>query len=169
MPPYWTECAMQTFFKGTNVKYFEVNSGMHRRNDLDALIDSVLEEANRRDEEWRLRLNNIEETNIVAKTPWLTRTGWEKTFLRKDMKSLLKLTEKPEEHEEELRQVWNSVSRMMESCWKGVENISDRNWDLILFWLNSAHPDKANTKPFRLDKRDNTVDRSVIFKVSTDG
>jgi hypothetical protein len=113
-------------------------------------------------------LNHVEETNIVTKTPWLTRTRWEKTFLGRNMDILVKLTGKPEEHEEGLKEIWNSGSRVMQSCWESVEDISIRGWDLILFWLNSVDSSKANTTPFRLDKRTSTVDRFIIFQDSTD-
>ena len=155
---------MQTFFKGKYIKYFEVNLGMHRKNDLDTLIDSILEEANQREEDWRLTLNDIKETDIVTKTPWLIRTRWEKTFLGQEMKVLVKLTEKPESYEQDLMEVWKSVARIIEKCWKGVDNIADRGWDLILFWLNSVDSNKANSKPFRLEKKDNTINKSKIYK-----
>jgi len=155
----WTQCALQTFFQGIHIKYFEVNLEVHQKADWNASMDSTLEEADKRDEEWRLSLNEIKETDIVTKSPWLNRTRWEKTFLGQDMKALIQLTEKPGDNEYEIIEIWKSVSRVIEKCWKGVDDIFDRNWDLILFWLNSPIIGKANSKPFRLDKRDKTVQR----------
>ena len=45
-----------------------------------------------------------------------------------------------------------------------MNNIADRGWDLILFWLNSVDSNKANSKPFRLEKKDNTINKSKIYK-----
>ena len=162
-PPIWTKCAMQTFFKGSNTKFFEVNLGMHGRIGLEGLIDSVLDEANKRDTEWRLSLGHVTESNVVTKSPWLSRTGWERKFLGKDMKTLVQLTERPKEDEEGLSEIWLSVSRVIKACWKGADDISDRGWDLILFWLNSSDRSKADSKPFRLEKREQTVDRFLML------
>ena len=58
---------------------------MHHRSNLDALINSVLEEANQREEDWHLILNDIKETDIVCKegsseeqrTRGIGKDGWE--------------------------------------------------------------------------------------------
>ena len=126
---------------------------------LDVLLNDILEEANRREEEYCLTLNTVMESHIVTKSPWLLRTGWEKKFKGKDMKVLIKLTEKPEENEGEVFRVWQSGLRVIERCWEGVEDISDRGWNLILFWLNSSNREKAESTPFRLTTHDKTVDR----------
>ena len=69
-------------------------------------MNDILEEANRRDEEYSLTLNHVMESHIVTKSPWLLRTGWEKIFKGKNMKILNKLTEKLEENSESGRVVY---------------------------------------------------------------
>ena len=162
-PPMWEKCSMQTFFKGNHIKYFEVKAETQDEVNLDTLLDDLLEEADRLDEEYNLTLNQIKETNIVTKTPWLNRTGWEKKFKGKDMEVLAKLTEKPKVNEVQMSRLWQSTSRVIKKCWTGAQDISDRNWDLILFWLNSAHSEKAELSPFNLTTRDQTIERYMIF------
>src|SRR5437764_1478912 len=77
------------------------------------------------------------------------------------MKVLNELTKKPEESEGEIFRVWQSGLRVVQKCWKGVDDISDRGWNLILFWLNSSNPEKAESTPFRLTTQDKTVDKYI--------
>ena len=73
------------------------------------------------------------------------------------MKVLNKLTEKPVDSEREVFRVWQSGLRVVEKCWKGVDDISDRDWNFILFWLNSSNREKAESTPFHLTTQDNTL------------
>ena len=83
------------------------------------------------------------------------------------MRVLNKLTEKPEESEGGVFRVWQSGLRMIQKCWNGVDDISDRGWNLILFWLNSSNREKAESTLFRLTTQDKTVDKYFdIFKIS---
>ena len=163
----WKKCAVQTFFQGVHRKYFEVDVERQQQFGLNILLNDILEEANQRDKEYSLTLNHVMESHIVTKSPWLLRTGWEKKFKGKDMTVLNKLTEKPEESEGGVFRVWQSGLRMIQKCWNGVDDISDRGWNLILFWLNSSNGEKAESTPFRLTIQDKTVDKYFdIFKIS---
>lgn len=157
-PPMWTDCSIQTFFKGQNIKYFEVNVEKHERIGLDELLEDILEEADRLDQEHCLTLSKVMDTHIVTKTPWLIRTGWERKFRGKDMKVLHKLTEKPDVKDHEVMRIWQSGSRLIDKAWKGVEDITERGWDLILFWLNSSKCEEPHPIPFRSETRDKTVE-----------
>ena len=166
-PIIWKKCAVQTFFQGVHRKYFEVDVERQQQFGLNILLNDILEEANQRDKEYSLTLNHVIESHIVTKSPWLLRTGWEKKFKGKDMRVLNKLTEKPEESEGGVFRVWQSGLRMIQKCWNGVDDISDRGWNLILFWLNSSNGEKAESTPFRLTIQDKTVDKYFdIFKIS---
>jgi hypothetical protein len=112
-PPMWEKCAMQTFFQGKYVKYFEVYVEESETTGLDLLLENVLKQADKRDEEYRFNLNHVKKTNIVTKSPWLSRTRWEKKFMGRDMEVLFKLTEKPEEREGQICRVWKSTSRVI--------------------------------------------------------
>ena len=160
-PIMWKNCAVQTFFQGVYRKFFEVDVERQQRFSLDILLNDILEEANRRDEEHSLTLNHVTESHLVTKSPWDLRTDWEKRFKGKDMKVLNELTKKHEENEGEIFRVWQSGLRVVQKCWKGVDDISDRGWNLILFWLNSSNPEKAASTPFRLTTQDKTVDRYI--------
>ena len=160
-PIMWKNCAVQTFFQGVHRKFFEVDVERQQRFGLDILLNDILEEANRRDEEHSLTLNHVMESHLVTKSPWDLRTDWEKRFKGKDMKVLNELTKKPEESEGEIFRVWQSGLRVVQKCWKGVDDISDRGWNLILFWLNSSNPEKAESTPFRLTTQDKTVDKYI--------
>jgi hypothetical protein len=155
----WQECAMQTFFQGSNVKYFEVKVRTQETVELDVLLRNMLNLADKRDEEHEFNLNHVKKTNIVTKTPWLLRTRWEKKFEGRNMAILTKLTEKPEKSEGQICRLWSGGSRVIQRCWTGVENIADRGWDLILFWLNSSNPEKADSTPFNLAKKDKTIEK----------
>jgi len=158
-PIMWKKCAVQTFFQGVHRKFFEVDMEKQQQFSLDILLKDILEEAKCRDEEYRLTLNHVQESHIVTRSPWLLRTDWEKKFKGKDMEILIKLTEKPEENEGEVFRVWQSGLRVIERCWEGIGDISDRGWNLILFWLNSSNGEKAESTPFRLTTQDKTVNR----------
>jgi hypothetical protein len=69
------------------------------------------------------------------------------------------MTEKPEKVEGQICRLWSGGSRVIKRCWTGVENIADRGWDLILFWLNSSNPEKADSTPFNLAKKDKTIEK----------
>jgi len=161
--PMWEKCAMQTFFQGVHRKYFEVEIEKQRRFDLNILLDSMLREVDEQDEEYNHTLNHVTRSHIVTKSPWLLRTDWEKKFEGKDMKTLIKLTEIPDKNEGEILRLWESGSRFIHRCWKGAEDISNRGWNLILFWLNSSNREKANVIPFRLTTQEKTVVKYVII------
>src|SRR5204863_3488171 len=117
-PIMWKKCAVQTFFQGVQRKFFEVDVEKQQRFSLDILLNDILEEANRRDEEHSLTLNHVMESHLVTKSPWDLRTDWERRFKGKDMKVLNELTKKPEESEGEIFRVWQSGLRVVQKCWK---------------------------------------------------
>src|SRR5437667_12017332 len=84
------------FFQVVQRKYFEVDVERQQQFGLNILLNDIFEEANQRDKEYSLTLNHVMESHIVTKSPWLLRTGWEKKFKGKDMRVLIKLTEKRE-------------------------------------------------------------------------
>ena len=69
-PIMWKKCAVQTFFQGVHRKFFEVDVERQQRLNLDILLNDVLKEACRRDEEYSLTLNHVMDSHIVTKSPW---------------------------------------------------------------------------------------------------
>jgi hypothetical protein len=122
---------------------------------LDVLIQQLLDEAEVRRNKSQARMYEVYDRNIPQElTPWLRRTGWIHRFDGKNMKvlhDLLKYTTNDDSSErEKLQLVCNSVDRIIEKCWTGVKDLEDRNWRLILYWLNTAKWDEQNQSPFRI-------------------
>ena len=102
----------------------------------------------------------IHDRNVLQElTPWLRRTGWMTRFDGKNMKILHDLIAEPkrvpENPEDRLRLVWESVSRVMSNCWEGVKDCVSRDWNLILHWLASASKTEQSQSPFSvyMDKK----------------
>src|SRR5271154_7367921 len=122
---------------------------------IDVLIQQLLDEAEARSNAAQRRMYEIHDRNIPQElNPWLGRTGWIERFDGKDMKVLHDLLEQPKSNpqslEDKLRLVWNSVARLIEKCWMGVRDLANRNWRLVLYWLNSAKKDEQNQSPFKV-------------------
>ena len=120
----------------------------------DVLIQELVNEAEAKRDAAQRRMYEIHDRNIPQEsTLWLNRTGWIRRFDGKNMKVLHDLLEQPKSNpqnsEDKLRLVWTSVLRIIEKCWAGVRDLEDRNWRLILYWLNSAKKDAQNQSPFK--------------------
>jgi hypothetical protein len=68
-------------------------------------------------------------------------------FKGRDMETLLNVIRSPDENEQGLRLVWESVARVIKRCIEGVNDVEDRAWDLIPFWLNSSLLNEPDSKP----------------------
>ena len=71
------------------------------------------------------------------------------------MNEIVKKSWKSTKEEASLRGIWKSVKRVMNRCEKGVRDCADRNWSLILFWLNSCEDNKADIRSFNIDVKSN--------------
>ena len=123
----------------------------------DILIQELLDKVEARMAEAQKRLYEIHDKKIPQElTPWLRRTGWVQRFDNMDMKVLHDLLEPPKPKLEsqnpgdKLHLVWDSVVRVIEKCWMGVRDVENRNWRLILYWLNSAEKDAQSQSPFKI-------------------
>ena len=174
----WSRRYIQTFFPNKKRKYFSVNVTCQDDDDeldldddddanpydenatssLDRLLEASLEETERREEERRRDINIVQdETLLVKMTPWLRRTRWPKVFKGRDMETLVNAIRSPDENEQGLQLVWESVARVMKRCIEGVNDVEDRAWDLIPFWLNSLVLNESDSKPFRTYITDGSV------------
>ena len=64
-----------------------------------ALINDLVQAAAKGDEEFERKMDEVYDPSIMALTPWLRRTGWTRTFKKKDMKVLHELKVKPSNFE----------------------------------------------------------------------
>src|SRR5947207_14400831 len=87
----------------------------------------------------------------MDKSPWMRRTRWLRDFAGRGMNEIVKKSWKSTKEEASLRGIWKSVKRVMNRCEKGVRDCADRNWSLILFWLNSCEDNKADIRLFNID------------------
>ena len=69
-------------------------------------------------------------------------------FIGQNMKGLYKLTSMKVNAEPELALVKSSISRVIECCLNGVNDLDIREWNEIQFWLRSHEKDKPSFKPF---------------------
>jgi len=124
---------------------------------IDHYIQQMLKEASDYDKEKEEKLSVVtDKVNKVDMTPWMRRTGWIQRFSGRDMDTLAGYSQKPEVGEEQLKQIEQSIIRMICNSLSGVNNVVDRNWNLLLFWLNSTELQNPNSKPFRTFYNDGT-------------
>lgn len=91
------------------------------------------------------------EENKVDLTPWLRRTGWPKFFAGQDMKVLVEGTQCDKTNPFVVR-VWDSVvSLLSQKCLDGVKDCYDRDWTVILQWLDSTKASAESSTPFSRD------------------
>ena len=119
-------------------------------SNLDRLLEASLKETEQREEERRRSVNIVQDESFLVKmTPWLRRTRWAKMFKGRDMETLVNAIRPSDEIEQGLRLIWESVARVIKRCIEGVNDVEDRAWDLIPFWLNSSVLNEPDSKPFR--------------------
>ena len=173
----WRHRYIQTFFPNRECKYFSVKVDSHDDCDkldseiddgdlydenatssLDRLLEASLKETEQREEERRRSVNTVlDESFLVKMTPWLRRTRWPKMFKGRDMETLVNAIRPPDDIEQGLRLIWESVARVIKRCIEGVNDVEDRAWDLIPFWLNSSVLNEPDSKPFRTYITDGSV------------
>lgn len=162
----WVRTRAQTFYQGNNQRYVHCNitnkryfavreSGtLHVTNFTEQLLEGLLDQAERQDNEHRQQLNKVlDTTSLVTKTPWLRYTKWESLFVDQDMNELHELTNLPKatitnENEHEIL-LATMTDKILRACWNGFHDCRNRGWDLLPFWLSSVARDKEDTKPFR--------------------
>ncbi|TMC16025.1 MAG: hypothetical protein E6J34_20590 [Chloroflexi bacterium] len=88
-------------------------------------------------------------SELVTLTPWLRRTRWHKTFAGRDMERLVKLMEKPDVNDHVMFELWRNVALVLKSCYKGVQNLEDRGWYEIPYWLAGSDMSAPDSRPFR--------------------
>jgi len=149
---WWKSQKIQTFFLDVNKKYFAitVTNPPPSNSDKMKLLNQMLESAKLKDKEL------CSERNIVKKdkektenSPWLGRTDWKEMFLKRDMKRLVRFTDKDVTLEPELQLVKDSVHRVIEKGLEGVRDLDTRRWNELRFWLRSHQKDKSHGKSFR--------------------
>jgi hypothetical protein len=172
----WSRQSIQTFFPNPKHRYFAVNVYQDDdrvvdsddgdpdpyddgpRSSFNQLLEASLLETERREEERRRSINIVQDESFLVKmTPWLRRTRWPKMFKGRDMETLVNAIRPPDENEQGLRLVWESVARVIKRCVEGVNDVEDRAWDLIPFWLNSSLLNEPDSKPFRTYITDGSV------------
>ena len=138
--PRWTSQAIQTFFQGTDVKYFAVidNNPSPSNSDKMNLLNEMLESAKFKDKELCLERDIVkEDKGKTENSPWLGRTDWKEMFLGRDMKRLVGFTNKDVALEPELQVVKDSVHRVIEKGLESVGDLDTRGWNEIRFWLRN--------------------------------
>ena len=122
---------------------------------LDVLVQQLLDDAEAREAEAQRRMYEIHDRNILQElSPWLRCTGWMSRFDGKNMKVLHDLLTQPKPNpqnpDDKLHLVWESVARVIEGCWESTRDCSSRDWKLILHWLASASKTEQNSTPFSI-------------------
>ena len=148
----WKSQPVQTFFQGSNLKYFAVSAPENHVSsftNVESSIERVLGKASDHDENYEQTFNRVSDMqSLVTKGPWLRRTGWDRMFIGKDVDVFVPLSCKAIKAESGLNLVCQSVERVIKSCRNGVQDCVDRNWGLIPFWLASVERHKGETRPF---------------------
>ncbi len=135
---------------------------------LDVLVQQLLDDAEAREAEAQCHMYEIHDRNILQElSPWLRCTNWMTRFDGKDMKVLHDLLTQPKRNpqnpDDRLHLVWESVARVIEGCWESVKDCSSRDWKLILHWLASASKTEQNATPFSIYTERSTRKRYIEY------
>ena len=74
----------------------------------------------------------VDDNTLSVRTPWLNRTKWQDRFAGKDMSTLVRLSEKPQQNEAWLVDVWRDLGRLIARCNDGLKDLVSRDWERIL-------------------------------------
>lgn len=165
--------AYRPFSLGPISKYFAVNGPdesldgndrWRKPGFSDIPFEDLLEAARKRDKALQWDLHRVPlDTFAITESPWLRRTGWSRTFAGRRMDVLIDASQKPKGGEKNLQRISESVRRVILKCLDGVRNCTERNWMLIGFWLGSPMRNKPESKPFRLQYQQGTLDRYIQY------
>lgn len=142
--------SIQTFFLGRDHKYFRVivNNPLPSEDEVSTMMKRLLEKANVKDQQSKHDIVTNEKGKTES-SPWLTRTDWKRIFIGQNMKGLYELMSMKVDAEPELALVKSSISRVIQCCLNGVNDLDIWEWNEIRFWLRSHEKDKPSAKPFR--------------------
>jgi hypothetical protein len=101
----------------------------------------------------------VDDKTLSVRTPWLNRTKWQDRFAGKDMTTLAKLAEKPDQSEAWLLDVWRDLGVLMRGCNDGLKDVASRDWERILHWLASANREAPRKAPMNVHLQLKTVDQ----------
>ena len=65
------------------------------------------------------------------------------------MELLVKLMEKPDLKDHIMFGLWRNVVLVLKSCYKGMQNLENRGWYEILYWLAGSEMSELDSHPFR--------------------
>ena len=118
----------------------------------DNIIEQLLERANQHDKDLEEIRDVIGgEENKVDMTPWLHRTGWPKYFAGQDTKVLVEGTRLDKTNQFVVR-VWDLVvSLLSQKCLDSVKDCYNRDWTVILQWLDSTKTSAESSTSFSRD------------------
>src|SRR5436190_4540501 len=155
----WHFQTVQTFFQGTERKYFAV---IHPDSSVQVasipnmnLVNNMLSTARLQDNQTRLDIDIIQkDSGKTENSPWLTRTDWKRMFMGRDMKSLVDQTSKEIRGDNAAKSVSQGTYRVIEKCIESIRDLDRRGWNEIRFWLRSTEKGKCHSKPFHKELKD---------------
>jgi hypothetical protein len=177
---HWTQVRLQTFFNAGYERYFIVASAVAAAeeeeeeedregvttttaSDIDP-IKALLHEADQLDQEERKKLSIIDKKQLLVDlTPWLRKTRWPTYFAGQDLLLIAQMNRLPTKKEGSLKIVCRSIDRVFGHCRKGILDCIDRDWQLLLYWLNGHKEGKASTRPFSSYYINKTIDKYVDY------
>jgi len=166
----WDIKPVQTFFINNKTRYFIVASAEEQRvtpystAGIVNPIKLLLDEADRLDQEERKKQCIIDEDQVLVDlTPWLRKTRWPIYFAGKDLVSIARISHLPSREEESLKIVCKSIDRIFWRCIEGIQDCVNRDWELLLYWLNGHEENKAGSKPFGTYYTKKTVKNYVNY------
>ena len=159
----WEKCFIQSWFPTTGRKFFKVQPTQSESiQPVDHLIVNLLKEQKERESEEEQGLLIMSEIQgKTDRTPWLNRTRWLETFAGKDMKRLSEAVRKPGTGEKDLERLCQEVEIMIRHCIMGVQDCRQRNWLVVLCWLNGVELGKQDMQPFNTSHEASTIKRYI--------
>jgi hypothetical protein len=144
---------LQTFLPNKGLQYFRVRCNEDTEIEAeDLILESLLENANE-NERQRKRQESMktigEDEGHTEESPWLTRTGWKRSFAGKNMDEIVTYVDAYDGREPELSEIRKGVERMIDHCISSVRDLDQRGWNEIRFWLRSHERGVPHVKPFR--------------------
>ena len=105
----------------------------------------------------------VDDNTLSVRTPWLNRTKWQDRFAGKDMSTLVRLSDKPQQNEAWLVDVWRDLGRLIARCNDGLKDLVSRDWERILHWVASSNRESARKTPMNVHLKLKTVDEYALY------
>ena len=168
----YSQCPVQTWFIADRVKYFQItpvpkpsheDSASIVISEMSLIEDLIASQESKEEKMYKEMMTLSQEQRLIDHNPWLARAKFIDTLSGYNTLDLASHSYLPNDQEHKLKLVSDATQQMLEHCIESVKDLTRRDWSTILFWINSAEPGKAASKPFSVNHKKATIDRYLTL------